>query len=198
MLESNKINLWYLLVSMYMMPVFRPKSWFLLFNVENELWKVYCLANYYCLILVYPVARPSVTKENHEVRSCKVADRTGCINISLWDEPGKLLQVKKAIVSFELTSYQLFRKKNLLKKCIIVSLKSTSYAINCFAKKSAQEMYYCFIGVNKLRIVSQKNLLRKCIYLHLINRIFRESLVILLAICPFNKWKLKLGVKIGL
>ncbi|KAA0194257.1 hypothetical protein HAZT_HAZT010706, partial [Hyalella azteca] len=33
-----------------------------------------------------------MTKENHEVRSCKVADRTGCINISLWDEPGKLLQ----------------------------------------------------------------------------------------------------------
>ena len=50
--------------------------------------------------------RASVTKENHEVRSCKVADKTGCINISLWDEPGKLLQVTlfRSIMVFELNS----------------------------------------------------------------------------------------------
>lgn len=43
------------------------------------------------VFIVLDVGRPVTTKENHEVRSCKVADRTGCINISLWDEPGQLL-----------------------------------------------------------------------------------------------------------
>ena len=32
------------------------------------------------------------TKDNHTVRSCKVADKTGCINISIWDEVGELVQ----------------------------------------------------------------------------------------------------------
>lgn len=36
--------------------------------------------------------RPNVTKDGHEVRSCKVADKTGSINLSVWDEPGVLLQ----------------------------------------------------------------------------------------------------------
>jgi len=43
------------------------------------------------VFIVLDVGRPNMTKENHEVRSCKVADRSGCINISLWDEPGQLL-----------------------------------------------------------------------------------------------------------
>ncbi|WAR12433.1 SOSB2-like protein, partial [Mya arenaria] len=30
------------------------------------------------------------TKDNHTVRSCKVADKTGSINISIWDEIGEL------------------------------------------------------------------------------------------------------------
>ena len=47
----------------------------------------------YKLEMIDMAGRPSITKEHHEVRSCKVADRTGCINMSLWDEPGKLLQV---------------------------------------------------------------------------------------------------------
>lgn len=33
-----------------------------------------------------------MTKENHEVRSCKIADKTGSVNASIWDEPGQLLQ----------------------------------------------------------------------------------------------------------
>ena len=36
--------------------------------------------------------RPNVTKEGHEVRSCKIADKTGSVNASIWDEPGQLLQ----------------------------------------------------------------------------------------------------------
>ncbi|KAM4815225.1 SOSS complex subunit B2-like [Thomomys bottae] len=42
-------------------------------------------------------ARPCVwrvtkTKDGHEVRSCKVADKTGSITISVWDEVGSLIQ----------------------------------------------------------------------------------------------------------
>jgi len=36
--------------------------------------------------------RPTTTKENQEVRTVKVADRTGMVNLSLWNEPGKVLQ----------------------------------------------------------------------------------------------------------
>jgi len=36
--------------------------------------------------------RPNVTKDGHEVRSCKVADKSGSVNVSVWDEPGVLLQ----------------------------------------------------------------------------------------------------------
>uniref|UniRef100_A0A673H2F8 SOSS complex subunit B2 n=1 Tax=Sinocyclocheilus rhinocerous TaxID=307959 RepID=A0A673H2F8_9TELE len=32
------------------------------------------------------------TKDGHEVRSCKVADRTGSVTISVWDEVGSLIQ----------------------------------------------------------------------------------------------------------
>lgn len=34
----------------------------------------------------------SKTKDGHEVRSCKVADRTGSVTISVWDEVGSLIQ----------------------------------------------------------------------------------------------------------
>ncbi len=34
----------------------------------------------------------SKTKDGHEVRSCKVADRTGSITISVWDQVGSLIQ----------------------------------------------------------------------------------------------------------
>ncbi|TSU50018.1 SOSS complex subunit B1-B [Bagarius yarrelli] len=32
------------------------------------------------------------TKDGHEVRTCKVADKTGSISISVWDEVGSLIQ----------------------------------------------------------------------------------------------------------
>ncbi|CAH1789154.1 unnamed protein product [Owenia fusiformis] len=38
------------------------------------------------------MGKPTRTKDGHDVRSCKVADKTGCINISLWDEAGDILQ----------------------------------------------------------------------------------------------------------
>ncbi|KAB7498483.1 SOSS complex subunit B1 [Armadillidium nasatum] len=50
------------------------------------------MKNVKVVFIVLDIGRPNTTKEQHEVRSCKVADRTGCINISLWDEPGTLLQ----------------------------------------------------------------------------------------------------------
>ncbi|NXL94896.1 SOSB2 protein, partial [Alectura lathami] len=36
--------------------------------------------------------RVTKTKDGHEVRSCKVADKTGSITISVWDEIGSLIQ----------------------------------------------------------------------------------------------------------
>ncbi|NWX86399.1 SOSB2 protein, partial [Nothoprocta pentlandii] len=36
--------------------------------------------------------RVTKTKDGHEVRSCKVADKTGSINISVWDDVGNLIQ----------------------------------------------------------------------------------------------------------
>lgn len=36
--------------------------------------------------------RPSSTKDGHEVRTCKIADKTGSVNISVWDQPGMYLQ----------------------------------------------------------------------------------------------------------
>jgi ssDNA-binding replication factor A large subunit len=36
--------------------------------------------------------KPTRTKDGHDVRSVKVADKSGSINISIWDEAGDLLQ----------------------------------------------------------------------------------------------------------
>lgn len=44
------------------------------------------------LFIVLEIGAPTRTKDNHNVRSCKIADKTGCINISIWDEVGDLLQ----------------------------------------------------------------------------------------------------------
>jgi len=50
------------------------------------------MKNIKLVFIVLDIGRASITKDHHEVRSCKVADRTACVNMSLWDEPGKLLQ----------------------------------------------------------------------------------------------------------
>ncbi|GIY54372.1 hypothetical protein CDAR_217691 [Caerostris darwini] len=43
--------------------------------------------------IVLDIGRPNMTKDGHEVRTCKVADKTACINLSVWDEPGLFLQL---------------------------------------------------------------------------------------------------------
>lgn len=43
------------------------------------------------VFIVLEVSYPTITKENREVRTFKVADNTACINVSIWDEPGQLL-----------------------------------------------------------------------------------------------------------
>ncbi|PNF23150.1 SOSS complex subunit B2 [Cryptotermes secundus] len=49
------------------------------------------LKNLNVVFIVLEVGHPTVTKENREVRTCKVADSSACINVSIWDEPGQLL-----------------------------------------------------------------------------------------------------------
>lgn len=42
-------------------------------------------------LIVIEVGKPTITKENHEVRCCKVADHTGSVRLSVWNEVGALL-----------------------------------------------------------------------------------------------------------
>ncbi|KAG5889719.1 hypothetical protein JTB14_010193 [Gonioctena quinquepunctata] len=49
------------------------------------------LKNVNVVFIVLEVGHPTVTKENREVRTFKVADQSACINASIWDEPGTLL-----------------------------------------------------------------------------------------------------------
>jgi len=43
------------------------------------------------MFIVLEISRPTKTKEGHEVRSVKIADRSGSINLSVWDDLGKLV-----------------------------------------------------------------------------------------------------------
>ncbi|XP_043196063.1 SOSS complex subunit B1-B-like isoform X1 [Amphibalanus amphitrite] len=43
-------------------------------------------------LIILDIGRPNKTMEGHDVRTCRVADRSGSINMSVWDEPGGLLQ----------------------------------------------------------------------------------------------------------
>jgi len=46
-----------------------------------------------CMVLiVLDIGKPSTTKDGHEVRTIRVADKSGSINLSIWDEPGTLVQ----------------------------------------------------------------------------------------------------------
>ncbi|KAF7271582.1 SOSS complex subunit B homolog [Rhynchophorus ferrugineus] len=49
------------------------------------------LKNINVVFIVLEVGPPTVTKENREVRTFKVADGTACVNASIWDEAGQLL-----------------------------------------------------------------------------------------------------------
>ncbi|XP_070570227.1 SOSS complex subunit B2-like [Ptychodera flava] len=44
------------------------------------------------IFILLEIGRPTTTKDGHEVRSCKVADKTGSVNISIWDSVGDLIQ----------------------------------------------------------------------------------------------------------
>uniref|UniRef100_A0A336KAW5 CSON010151 protein n=1 Tax=Culicoides sonorensis TaxID=179676 RepID=A0A336KAW5_CULSO len=50
------------------------------------------LKNINVVFIVLEVGTMTLTKENREVRTFKVADISASINVSVWDEPGKLLQ----------------------------------------------------------------------------------------------------------
>ncbi|XP_055532987.1 SOSS complex subunit B homolog [Wyeomyia smithii] len=49
------------------------------------------LKNINAIFIVLEVGPVTLTKENREVRTFKVADQSAAINVSIWDEPGKLL-----------------------------------------------------------------------------------------------------------
>jgi len=44
------------------------------------------------MFIVLDVGKPSTTKDGHEIRTCRVADKSGSIDISCWDDYGKLIQ----------------------------------------------------------------------------------------------------------
>lgn len=49
------------------------------------------LKNINAVFIVLEIGHPTLTKENREVRTFKVADQSACINASVWDEAGQLL-----------------------------------------------------------------------------------------------------------
>ncbi|KAH9498819.1 SOSS complex subunit B2 [Bulinus truncatus] len=50
------------------------------------------MKNLHLIFIVLEVGKPTRTKDGHDVRSCKVADKTGSINLSVWDEAGHVIQ----------------------------------------------------------------------------------------------------------
>lgn len=57
------------------------------------------------IFIVLDVSRPSTTKEGHEIRTCRVADSSGAIHLSVWDkigtyiQPGDILRLTKGYVA---------------------------------------------------------------------------------------------------
>ena len=61
---------------------------------------------------------PTRTKDNHTVRSCKVADKTGSINISIWDDIGEMIltgDICRLVKGYEF--FIIFFQVLLLKMC---------------------------------------------------------------------------------
>ncbi|XP_072948204.1 SOSS complex subunit B homolog [Epargyreus clarus] len=50
------------------------------------------MKNINAVFIVLEVGAPTLTKEAREVRTLRVADASACVNLSVWDEPGALLQ----------------------------------------------------------------------------------------------------------
>ncbi|KFV63011.1 SOSS complex subunit B2, partial [Dryobates pubescens] len=60
------------------------------------------LKNLNVIFIVLEIGRVTKTKDGHEVRSCKVADKTGSITLSVWDEIGGPIQpggIKLRVIS---------------------------------------------------------------------------------------------------
>ena len=63
------------------------------------------IKNVQLTFIVLEVGRPSTTKEGHEIRTCRVADRSGTIHLSVWGEigtyiqPGDICRLTKGYVS---------------------------------------------------------------------------------------------------
>jgi ssDNA-binding replication factor A large subunit len=43
-------------------------------------------------VIVLDVAKPTLTKDGHEVRNVRIADKTGSVNLSVWNEIGAVLR----------------------------------------------------------------------------------------------------------
>lgn len=50
------------------------------------------MKNINAVFVVLDISPPTITKEGREVRTLKVADASACVNLSVWDEAGSLLQ----------------------------------------------------------------------------------------------------------
>lgn len=71
------------------------------------------------MFIVLDINRPTKTKEGREVRTVKIADRSACINLSLWDEIGKLIQTGDII---RMTKGYV----NIFKNCLTLYLSKAS------------------------------------------------------------------------
>ena len=49
------------------------------------------MKNINVIFIILEIGPVTLTKENREVRTFKVADQSAAINVSIWDEPGKQL-----------------------------------------------------------------------------------------------------------
>ncbi|RNA01161.1 SOSS complex subunit B2-like [Brachionus plicatilis] len=50
------------------------------------------LKNINLQVIVLDVAKPTQTKDGHEVRTVRIADKTGSINLSVWNDYGAVLR----------------------------------------------------------------------------------------------------------
>ena len=44
------------------------------------------------VVIVLEISKPTQTKDGHEVRSVRIADKTGSVNLSVWNEFGAVLR----------------------------------------------------------------------------------------------------------
>ena len=61
-------------------------------NEKVKMFHSYYFFFFFSFYFIFFAGKPTHTKDGHEVRSCKVADKSGSVNVSVWDEAGGLLQ----------------------------------------------------------------------------------------------------------